>query len=752
MEGQKKLKFRISTALKDIIGKDLITNEQIAIFELVKNSFDAYSPEVNIIFQNIFSSQARIIIEDYGKGMSLSDIEAKWLFVAFSAKKDNTEDKNYRSNINRKPYYAGAKGIGRFSCDKLGKKLRLITKKENNNEKAIVVELNWEAFEQSQYEEFASIEINQYFLDEMPNNTKHGTILEISDLRNPEFWTRKNILDLKRSLSKLINPFDSTNENRYKINIEAKDFIIEDTNEANPASRLNGPVVNTILGLLDIKTTKITSFVSEDGKEIETELSDSGVWIYKIRERNIYPKIHNLIIELYFLNQSAKANFSRKMGVRPAEFGNIFVYKNGFRVFPYGEPDLDPFGLDVRQSKRIGDYVGNRDLIGRIEIFGDNSEFKETTSRGDGLIKNESYYQLYDFFINKTLVRLENFRKNVTRFGFDFEYLSNAKNNPLNVFRYLANEFNNNEIIDVKLNDQLFEILKEADSNINNTRNLFRRIHEIANEKDNLELRSYLNKIEQQIEETIQFAKETESTNQQIEKELIEKNRENIFLKSIRSDKQLVSLMHHIGVFSNNISLDVDYLLHKILKGDTINLEELRLLLEQIRLENQKIYTVSKVATSANTRINANEQKIDLIKFIVDYVENISKLTTNGVAINVVYDINNSFETVFRPIELMIVIDNLINNSEKARSKKINIILEIKDINTLLVHFQDDGIGISKDNADKIFDFGFTTTSGSGIGLNHVKEVLSKINAKIQLNQDSPDGAEFLLTFKKLNK
>jgi len=120
------LPFKISTGLKSIIGRDLITDDYVAVFELVKNAFDAHAKKVTITFQT-----NRIIIEDDGKGMDLDDIKDKWLFVAYSAKKEGVEDSDlqdeafdcYRNKIRPIKYFAGAKGIGRFSCDRLGSKL-----------------------------------------------------------------------------------------------------------------------------------------------------------------------------------------------------------------------------------------------------------------------------------------------------------------------------------------------------------------------------------------------------------------------------------------------------------------------------------------------------------------------------------------------------------------------------------------------------------------------------------------------------
>ena len=145
------MEFRVSSELKNIIGKDLIINDEVAIFELVKNAYDAHATRVDITFE-----KDKIIIQDNGKGMDLKDIQDKWLFVAYSAKKDATEDddlkddvkyRDYRDKINLKRGFAGAKGIGRFSCDRLGSKLKLIARKVSSSEFHQLA-VDWNDFEQ----------------------------------------------------------------------------------------------------------------------------------------------------------------------------------------------------------------------------------------------------------------------------------------------------------------------------------------------------------------------------------------------------------------------------------------------------------------------------------------------------------------------------------------------------------------------------------------------------------------------------
>lgn len=129
MDSMNNLSFRISTGLKNIIGRDLISDKFIAVFELVKNSYDAGAHSVVITFQDLNGTNPQIIISDDGCGMSYDDILGKWLFVAYSAKKEKN-NVSFRNSIKRN--LAGAKGVGRFSCDRLGSKLTLTTKTDSD--------------------------------------------------------------------------------------------------------------------------------------------------------------------------------------------------------------------------------------------------------------------------------------------------------------------------------------------------------------------------------------------------------------------------------------------------------------------------------------------------------------------------------------------------------------------------------------------------------------------------------------------
>ncbi|MCQ2230212.1 MAG: ATP-binding protein, partial [Bacteroidales bacterium] len=393
------LNFKVSSELKNILGRDLITSPDIAILELVKNSYDAHATNVKIIFDEDY-----LCIADNGKGMTKSDLVNKWLFVAYSAKSDGTEDISYRSKIKR--HYAGAKGIGRMSCDRLAKKLTLTTRSSKEN-KTEILYVDWSVFEHDKLTEFDTVNIPHETVDYIPNfplNKHTGTILEFHNLNVS--WSRYEILRLKKSLEKMINPFSGTDD-EFQIEIIAPKMSEEDDKINSTYEKINGTIKNTIADVLKIKTTQIESRI-ENGI-IYTTLSDRGIKMYEIEESNIkFSMLSSVSVSLFFLNRAAKYNFTAKMGIEPVNYGNVFLFRNGFRIFPFGEYDDDSWGLNQRQQQGYNRRLGTRDLFGRVDVETDDVDLiKEVSSRDGGLIKTIASQQLMDYFsdVHKKLER-----------------------------------------------------------------------------------------------------------------------------------------------------------------------------------------------------------------------------------------------------------------------------------------------------------------------------------------------------------
>ncbi|GGH16853.1 ATP-binding protein [Mucilaginibacter phyllosphaerae] len=764
--------FKISAALKDIIGKELITDEFVAVFELVKNSFDANASKVEVIFENNYEPEkARIIIKDNGKGMNYDDLKDKWLFVAYSAKKLGKENEDYRDKIKSQRVFAGAKGVGRFSCDRLGRFLNLVTVKDESEAKVENLVVNWEDFENVDDEEFVNIKVTHNVLNENLYHLKKGTTLEISGLR--DVWDRENILRLKGSLAKLINPNQKNDSDNFSIEILAKEEIALDKELNKKGEKkkdleiVNGAVKNTIFETLEIKTSNILVKISESGKFIETTLQDRGDLIYYLKEKNPYSNLKNISIYLFQLNRSAKLNFTRTMGMEPIKYGSVFMYKNGFRVYPYGEEADDLLQINRRKQQGFNRFLGTRDLIGRIEIGGEQPELREISSRDGGLVKTSTYFDLLEFFYDYVLKRLENYVVNIIRWGDEridketgeIEPELLPKDVKIQILELITGFINSKNIIDIQYNKDFLKIISEKqDKSVDK---IIKNINNVAEKSGNPELVKEAKKIEKAVRESKADAQiasikaeKAENLRQEVEKKLEAVVSQKNFLQSEISDdtKNLESILHHIGLTTNLIKTDLENLV-KAINNDSSK-EELSSIVKRLSRQNEKITSFSKYFKKVNFNIYTNKLDVDIISFTNEYLENVYKLRddlrNNRELLNVKIHTTANFEhkIKFSPIDMIIVLDNLISNSSKHGASTVELTWAKQEKGTQL-SFKDDGKGINDSIIENVFDFGFTTSRrGSGIGLYHVKEILEKLNGTITVNNKLNKGVEFVIFFK----
>lgn len=764
--------FKISAALKDLIGKELITDEFVAVFELVKNSFDADATKVEVIFENIYDpNHSRIIIKDNGKGMNYGDLKNKWLFVAYSAKRLNKENDDYREKIKTQRVFAGAKGVGRFSCDRLGSVLNLISVKHEPNPKIENLIVNWEDFENADDKEFVKIKVTHNILSENKYKLKSGTVLEISGLRDT--WDRERLLKLKKSLTKLINPNQENDSNNFEIEIIAKEELTLDREKGKKGEKkndleiVNGVIKNSVFETLEIKTSNILVQISPKGEFIETTLQDRGDLIYYLKEKNPFKNLKNVSVYLFQLNRAAKLNFTRIMGMEPVRYGSVFMYKNGFRVYPFGEEGQDILLIDRRKGQGFNRFLGNRDLIGRIEINGEQPELKETTTRDGGLIKTETYYQLVDFFYDYVLKRLENYVVNIIQWGDERVNKETgeitpelwAKDVKIQILELISGFINSKDIIDIQYNKNFLKIISEKQDQ--SVEKIVKNISRVAAKSGNPEMIKEAKKIEKAVKEIkadadrdkATAAKETEKrkeTEKKLDYVVSQKN----FLQNDISDdtKNLESILHHIGLTTNLIKKDIENLVKSINSNASKN--ELQSIVKRLSQQNEKITSFSKYFKKVNFNIHSNQLDVDIVSFTNEYIENVYKLRDdlriNRELLNVKINVQNGLEykIKFNPIDVIIVLDNLISNSSKNAATKVELTWT-KVGKSLELSFKDDGKGISDNIIDNIFEFGFTTSRrGSGIGLYHVKEIIENLNGTITVNNKLSKGVEFIITFK----
>jgi signal transduction histidine kinase len=753
--------FKISSGLKDLIGGQLITDKFAAIFELVKNSFDAYATEVKIIFDKIYTDEGKIIIIDNGKGMDSEDIQNKWLFVAFSAKKDGTEDKkkDYRYNLKYKRTYAGAKGVGRFSCDRLGRTLNLYSIKKNAKSNIEHLKVDWREFEKNQKIEFGKISIESTKPLKIEYSIKNGTILEISNITR-EDWDREELLNLKDKLSKLIKPklSNNTKEDRFfRISLEVpeeleNDIISKEKYFKEGKGKLyketvNGEIKNFVFDELDIRTTKIETEIINDGKEIKTRLIDRNIEIYSITERNNYKYLSNSSIHLYFLNQNSKSTFSKRMGEQPINYGNVFVYKNGFRIYPFGEPSNDSLGIDARGTQGYARNLSTRNLIGQIDILQENDQLIESTSRDGGFIKNFAFSELKDFFFDKALKRLEKYVVEVAEWGVDDEKLQELSKEEIkkNLVKLIANISSDDSIISLSYNSKIINLVDAHEQKSANR--IIKNFKRIAAESHNSKLLSAAKTLERKF---LAYKKlDKENIQLQVEKNLIKSELEierdkNTYLsvrKPLSEDAE--KLIHTINFNLIEIDEMVIGLINKT-KSKKNSIDLFTKELAELKFFTEKSRILSEIATRANYKYEAEQQWIDIPTYLKEYLSIYNDIKKNAeksskkVEVTVITN-NTKFKKYISPIEIAILCDNLISNSIKWKEDEtkttIQVDIKITSANKLEILFSDNGKGlISKylKFPEKIFELGVTETHGAGIGLNSVKRTLEELGGSIE--------------------
>jgi signal transduction histidine kinase len=772
----KKLYFDVSTGLKKVLGRELITNDEVAIFELVKNSFDAGAGTVNLFF-----GEDNVVIADNGSGMSYDDLKDKWLFVAYSGKQKNGAGKDFR-DVAEDRHYAGSKGIGRFSSDRLGREIVVQTRPKQGNSRAVHrLTVDWQRFEKNDREHFERVPVVYAearafdlpsVLQKFGGSLKHGTVIEVRKLRR--VWDRSRLLGLKSSLAKLINPFgDKTDRFRVLITAPAEragdDEVVARAkkNGVEPLEKdiVNGRVENFIFSALEPKTTFIQ--VSIDKGYINTVLTDRGELIYRIREPNPYKQLEGsgLQCEIYYLNQSARITFARRVGLPSVQFGSVFLFRNGFRVYPIGNDGDDWFGFDRRKQQGYARFLGTREIIGRVDVYGSDEDFQEASSRNQGLIETPAVRQLHKAVMDHCLKRLEKYVVPVSwvdRGDANTDDISRLLTDPgrARVSAAVANLVDNDDVELLDYSRRLVNLLNERSGEFEASLVSLRAIAEKTKDKSFLaklvvaekrfeelkrseaEARQVADRERQAAEAATQRAESAESAAEQARAEADTERRRAHFLESVVSldTATILNLHHQVTIYAVDIAEQIKNLLVDTADKKMVPREEMMKALEQMAFLNGKVLAITRFATKANFKLDSEKIETDLAWFITDYVEQVARVSGSARLRIQVENGHPGFKGTFNPINVSIVIENLISNAKRAKASSIKFELLPLGKDGLLLRAADNGRGI-KPGTDKsqIFEMGYTSTQGSGLGLYHVRQVLGEIGGTIEL-EDSGSG------------
>lgn len=709
------IRFSVDAGIISRLGKELVGRHETAVSELVKNSYDADAAEVTLTFENAWQIGGILTISDDGVGMTREQLINGFMRLSSADKIHNPISERYKRTR------AGRKGIGRFATQRLGNKLTIVTQTADNDV-AIKIIINWDEFATDKDLLYISNRI-----EVLPKTKEEGTDLIIEGLR--EGWSDAMIKRVYRYTSELLQPFplSKKRKNEEKNRTEPgfkSSYFRKDGNNITPIADEEESIYKHALA-------EIEGYVMEDGQ---------GCWALKSSKLNFKQEVfligrdrdlpetkfkHILGVHFkcyYFIYEpsllpSQTLTFIREIA---KEKGGVRVYRNGFRVLPYGEKLNDWLGLDESVAKRvILSAHRNINFFGFVELTDSSGLLFDETSSREGLLENDAYHELVEFVqrsIISAITKIAELRERkgatsqknwVKKDKTSTEKVDDAISKIKEVFDESSagqNENNNSNQNKEKFNEAFSELLegreeekKEKDNLINEV-NMLRVLAGLG-----LVIGEFVHEVKRFLpafDADIVYIKE-------IVKEFSE-----ALMRAERLDTNLKSFTAYTAYFDKAISQNVLRELKPIDLRDVVNDFE----------------------------------------FVIQNDIQRSKITFHKP----VFEAFDLYTTPMHPSEWASILFNFYTNSKKAirRKQSIGAIL-IKcgeEGEKVFLEFSDNGDGIPKENEELIFNAFFTTSSaaghlasesdsltGTGLGLKIVKDIVESYGGSVYVSIPEPN-------------
>ncbi len=389
------------------LGTDLISSEKVALIELVKNSFDADATVVLVRFIGpLTRGQGSVEIWDDGHGMDVETLRSSWLDIATDVKKMRTRSESGRRRV------LGEKGIGRLAAARLANEMLMTTRRAGADEIKLLID--WRDFDREdayldQIEVAWEVGPPSVFIDEGPADTAftsasieqwqhgQGTLLHLNRLSRE--WVAEDFDDLSTALSRLVRPRPDAAlgqaVNGFKIVLELPSEFDLLSGEVKPPAELSSPHYQ-LVGSVEGHGVAQLRYRQLD-PPLDVAIDDADLWTNRRRDPQSGP--FELDIEVWDRDREAIEKVAGQQSITDFrrllnQVAGVSVYRDGFRVLPFGEVGDDWLALDRRRVQNPTMRVSNNQVIGHVFIGADaNSDLRDQTNR-EGLIEGTAYEDL----------------------------------------------------------------------------------------------------------------------------------------------------------------------------------------------------------------------------------------------------------------------------------------------------------------------------------------------------------------------
>lgn len=703
MPVKKNLKFNFDISSYRLLGRELITDRITALFEIVKNSYDANSETVVVEFQNVntLGKKSKIIISDDGFGMSYSDLRNKWMVVGTMSKRETRKSPG--------PYFrkvVGKKGVGRFAVDKLGASVVLKTSKAGSKIMHCL-ETDWKqyesleeqqlklSFDDSTFKYFTDIE-NRYW-EEICDAQYHGTTIEIFDISDP--WSKRDIEKATTELSKLISPIDSF-EYPFSIYVRSNEYE-EYKNKLVENNTVGFATLETNIGFDLEKGTQQTLWFNEENNELEIQdipLTECKMGPVKMR--------------LFYFDQNDKRRFNKSY--KGAVIDGVKIYRDGLITTPFAEYALerdkerDILGIDKRRYSGFFDKISSRDLLGYVEISDElNPKIIEATNRQD-FVDNEPYRELRNFILHQ----IKELEKRLSSIKTEEREKTKSK-------------------------------LKVAHDDLRKTNSIIKAIKEIATP----EVKEKLSAVATNVREIEVQIKRGISEYNELEKEQIKQR--NLFLSLMSLQDYASEISHVVRTAISNIADSAKFF--TVYYPDEKYKDHYIKHASHIETEMNKLSSAIDFMLSY-AKSNVGFTEIDLRATITNLFNKTYRDRFLKQGIHYTVEMKDSFVFTHNLKFFEDIFENLISNSMKAlngkEGKKYIKCSGSMRRDMYEIYFSDNGVGIPKGHRNKIFNIYFSTTEsegGAGMGLYIVKTRINAMKGTVEVveSEFKPTGTTF---------
>ena len=387
-----------------LLGDELIGSARLAVFELVKNAYDADANEIVVCLDLESAQGSAIIVTDDGEGMTLDVLRSVWLVPGDDHRQKQRLSDRKTPKHHRLPL--GEKGLGRFAVHKLGNQITLVTRACNSDE--CVVEIDWNELIAQPYLDEAPVTIKvrrpEIFTGEMT-----GTRIEIRQLRTTD-WSRGEIRRLHNQITSICSPFKEPSGFQAVLQVPDREHWIADLPDISEildraiwkfSFRLNGDQFDWTYEFRQVPGFKIENRVVEksgDRLKLPSRSGDDRMEKKIMADETVLEGIGPVTGEFYVYDRDREIR-RRLPNIRLLEdyldeTGGVRVYRDGIRVYNYGELGDDWLGLDLRRVNVPTRRISRNIILGAVHLtLKESTRLVEKTNR-EGFVENEACHQL----------------------------------------------------------------------------------------------------------------------------------------------------------------------------------------------------------------------------------------------------------------------------------------------------------------------------------------------------------------------